>query len=169
MEKMKDILYDISDILLALLIIAVMTTVISWKLAGSLIGDGGGSNPSHNENAQSFQSLETPPVADDPEDAEEPPQTPSDLNPETETPDEVPVQEEPLQENPAFDAAVTIPSGTTGIEIAGILKNANLIASTNDFIDRIEARGLSAKLQSGSFTINSAKSLDEIIDILTGN
>lgn len=164
MERFKDFLYDISDLLLAFLIIALMTTLLSWKLAGSLIGDAGNDLPP--APAASFEPLTDPP---DPQErtSETVPPNPE---PETAEPEPEPAAA-PSPEAPAQEAAaihVRIPSGTTGIQIAGILRDAGLVESTSDFIDRIEARGLSARLQSGTFEIESDKTLDQIIDILTG-
>lgn len=164
MERFKDFLYDISDLLLAFLIIAIMTTLLSWKLAGSLIGDAGddlASSP-----AASFEPLTTPP--DSQKQASE--TVPPSPEPETAEPEPEPAAD-PSPEVPVPEAVtinVRIPSGTTGIQIAGILRDAGLVESTSDFIDRIEARGLSARLQSGTFEIESDKTLDQIIDILTG-
>jgi|SRR6056297_1817831 len=164
MEKLKDFLYDISDILLALFIIAIMTTVISWKFAGSF--EASANIPASQEQLSSFQPVETeaeqnqtgqtePIVSDNP--AEDP-------EPETE-PEPKP---EPEPKQPVVYTTVKIPSGSTGVGIAGILKDSGIIDSTTDFINRTESRGLSSKLQSGSFKIGSDMDLDEIIDKLTG-
>jgi hypothetical protein len=155
MEKLKDILYDINDILLALFIIAIMTTVISWKFAGSFVGNA--NVPTRNEESSSFQPIEKEPLETNPIVEE----------PSIEEPKPEP-KPEPEPEQIVVYTTVKIPSGSTGVGIAGIIKDAGIINSTTDFINRIEARGLSTKLQSGSFKIGSDMSLDEIINILTG-
>ena len=161
MEKLKDFLYDISDILLALFIIAIMTTVISWKFAGSFVGNA--NVPISNEENSSFQTIE-----DDPSETTPIVEEPSVVEPNVEEPNIKEPNPEPEPEQTVVYTSVKIPSGSTGVGIAGIIKDAGLVNSTTDFINRIEARGLSAKLQSGSFKIGSDKSLDEIINILTG-
>ncbi|HKL10822.1 MAG TPA: hypothetical protein VJ990_05230 [Clostridia bacterium] len=159
MEKLKDFLYDISDILLALFIIAIMATVISWKFAGSF--EVSANIPANHENLSSFQQIETEPEQTEPivnENPSEEPEPEPEIEPET----------EPETEKPVVYTTVKIPSGSTGVRIAGILKDSGIIDSTTDFINRTEARGLSSKLQSGSFKIGSDMDLDEIINILTG-
>jgi len=165
MEKFKDFLYDISDILLALFIIAIMATVVSWKFAGSFVGNA--NTPLHKENESSFQAIDNEPseietIAE----VEADPGTEDEAEPEAKPEPEV--EPEVEQEQIIVVTTIKIPSGSTGVGIAGIIKDAGLIENTSDFINRIESRGLSAKLQSGSFKIGSDKSLDEIIDILTG-
>ncbi len=39
LEKIKDILYDVSDIVLSLIIVALIFFVVSWKISDSLAFD----------------------------------------------------------------------------------------------------------------------------------
>ena len=63
---------------------------------------------------------------------------------------------------------VEIPSGTPGIGIAKILKEKSLIEDTSVFVSRVEERNLAIKLKSGTYKIDSKASLDDIINIITG-
>ncbi|PLX34069.1 MAG: hypothetical protein C0604_02360, partial [Clostridiales bacterium] len=111
------------------------------------------------ETEQNQTGQEEPIVSENP--AEEPETIPE--------PEPMPEPEpEPEPEQPVVYTTVKIPSGSTGVRIAGILKDSGIIDSTTDFINRTESRGLVSKLQSGSFKIGSDMDLDEIIDKLTG-
>ena len=163
MEKLKDFLYDISDILLALFIISIMATVISWKFAGSF--EVSANIPSSQEPESSFQQIETEPEQTEPEQN----QTGEDATiVDKNTLEESNPQSPSEPEQAVVYTRVQIPSGSTGVIIAGILKDTGIIDNTSDFINRTESRGLISKLQSGTFKIGSDMDLDEIIDKLTG-
>ena len=168
MEKLKDFLYDISDILLALFIISIMATVISWKFAGSF--EVSANIPSSQEPESSFQQIETEPEQTEPEQTEpEQNQTGEDATiVDKNTLEESNPQSPSEPEQAVVYTRVQIPSGSTGVIIAGILKDTGIIDNTSDFINRTESRGLISKLQSGTFKIGSDMDLDEIIDKLTG-
>ncbi len=63
---------------------------------------------------------------------------------------------------------VEIPKGSTGSGIATILLEKGLIASKDEFLDRVEEKGLVPKLRFGNFTIKTDSSVDQIISIITG-
>ncbi|MCT4607437.1 MAG: endolytic transglycosylase MltG [Marinisporobacter sp.] len=173
-EKIKDLLYEISDLLLAFAIILVMTTVITWKVTDSLAFTEQ-TTVAINETTPISSELDTNlPALEETKDTaskqtivaerEEP-------SPEVTTPlpvDEVTTQPEPQPAPQPTIMKVTIPSGSPGINIAKILKNEGLIEDTSIFIKRVEELKLASKLKSGTFHIQTGSSLDDIIYTITG-
>ncbi|QZY53634.1 hypothetical protein [Crassaminicella profunda] len=186
-ERIKDLLYEISDLLLAFAIILVMTTVITWKVTDSLAvtkeTTATFNNITQNEkvsdetNQTSSEADANLPAVDEttntsseestlPENEEQVEEIPE---PSTavETTVEPSPQPEPQQVEPTI-IKVNIPSGTPGIGIAKILKEKGLIEDTSIFIKRVEELKLASKLKSGTFDIQTGSSLDNIIYMITG-
>lgn len=194
LEKLKDFFYETSDLLLALVILLIMSSVITWQVSDSMAfnKDESTDTPASVEIPASEDSeLDEIPAADIDEEKPEGDDTSMDSNedltedmaitdenegsqsveaPETneaEGEDPSPTEGDTI-ETASNDVTVTIPSGTSGAGIAKILKDNNLIQDTAAFISRIEELNLAAKLKSGTFTINSNTSLDDMIYIITG-
>jgi len=171
-EKIKDILYDLTDFILVLIIVIVMVSVISIKITDSLA-----INPFtilHQSLSKNELEIDKTEITDNNE---------TDLpaisieNPTIEEPEEIIIEPDPnlnTEENtPEEEVAVkkikiTIKSGSTGYDIAKLLKSNNLIDDTQIFISRVEELKLGAKLQSGTYQLSSSLSLDEIIFIIAG-
>lgn len=173
MERIRDFLYDVSDLLISLLIIAVIFAVISWKLNESIPIDIATAPPGTEEPAAPVTPDSEDPATDtdvgDASDADKPiegtPVTITPVIPET------PSAETPPQTPAAPPAAgqsvvVEIPSGSPGVAIARILKEKGLITDINGFIQQVDAMGLGPKLQSGKYTLKTGMGLEEIIKIL---
>lgn len=180
-EKIKDLFYEISDILLALVIILMMSTVITWKITDSLAFSKDKTSMTHEvkENVQQEPAVNpvdtSNPTAGNSEDTAE--GTANDNKDSVEVQDhtvedtdDTTVTDEQTPTIPSKPAMihVEIPSGTPGMRIAKILKDKGLIDNTAKFVARIEEKNLSSKLKSGSFDIESGTSLDHIIGIITG-
>ncbi|QXM05618.1 hypothetical protein [Crassaminicella indica] len=183
-EKIKDLLYEISDLLLASAIILVMTTVITWKVTDSLaftektaigINEATPNEKVSNETKQaSLEENNSLPTINEAanessneniiSENEEKVQNIPDASSSEETTATPPQQIAP---GPAI-VKINIPSGTPGMGIAKILKEKELIDDTAKFISRIEELKLSSKLKSGTFNIQTNSSLDDIIYIITG-
>lgn len=69
---------------------------------------------------------------------------------------------------PPTEFKVDIPSGSSGIAIAKILKEKGIISDTKMFITRVDQLKMGPKLKAGSFTIKSGSTLDDVIYILVG-
>ncbi|AOT72348.1 MltG/YceG/YrrL family protein [Geosporobacter ferrireducens] len=186
-EKLKDFLYETSDIILALVIILIMSTVITWKVTDSLAynKEKGSIFTEIEQQSNEQQPDESIDAADD-QDLVIISSTPEENSQaETETPpadseqestegqaltDPPPATTEPT--NPTSPTAavirVEIPSGTSGSGIAKILKDKGLIDNTAKFIARVEELKLASKLKSDTFDIPSGTSLDDIIYTITG-
>lgn len=179
-ERLKDVLYEISDVILALVIILLMTTVITWKITNSLTyptetiaASSESSALSENTENSSVSSPEesTPTSTEEisTEDthvnenaSEEPPKVEENVQivPEETT-------DEPEETQPTV-VTIEIPNGSPGIRIAKILKNNDLIDDTSKFIARVESLNMGPKLKSGTFNIKTGTSLDDIIYIIAG-
>ncbi|SHJ06248.1 hypothetical protein SAMN02745975_01213 [Geosporobacter subterraneus DSM 17957] len=186
-EKLKDLLYETSDILLALVIILFMSTVITWKVTDSLaytrekgsifteIEQQSGEDQSTKgkdvpDNQEIIAISSTPEesgqtTVEDTQDASPPEQN----APQTQ-PAPGPEQTTPSKPAPATSAVirVEIPSGASGAGIAKILKDKGLIDNTAKFVARVEELKLASKLKSDTFDIPSGTPLDDIIYIITG-
>lgn len=175
MERIRDFLYDISDLLISLVIIAAIFFVISWKLNESIPIDSpalppeidapAGEQPDVIEPESPEPEPITPDPIDDASDADKPiSETPSTevTAPVTPTPTPAPTPA------PAAGKAVTIdiPSGSPGVAIGRILKEQGLIADVNAFIQKVDEMGLGPKLRSGTFSLKTGMTLEEIIKIL---
>ena len=164
-EKIKDYLYDISDVLLSLIIIAVMVFSISYIMTDAFkinIFSGGEERDISSivpENAGSKKEEVT--ETDDGADEAEPEETDAEETPDTET---------ATEEGEVVTAVkVSIPEGSMPQTFARKLSDAGLIDSTGDFIDRIVERGVDTKLRPGDYTFGMNVTIDEIIDKLIGN
>jgi cytoskeletal protein RodZ len=177
-EKIKDIMYDISDIVISLIIITVIFFVISWKLNESMpISYEPKDTPVASESNDSTPS-DSIAEADNSviiEFADE--ERPVENNPGTtvstevvETP-VVPEPEptpEPVNTTPAKEVMLEIPSGSTGFAIAKLLKDHGFIDDINGFISKVETMGLGAKLRSGEFKLKTNMTEEQIIKIIAG-
>lgn len=181
MERIKDFLYDISDLLISLLIIAVIFAVISWKLNESIPIETAsapppveapaqepdaaqGSDSPQPDSAAATPSASSDAVADA-SDADKP------INEPPATAPEKPVQppaQPPASTAPTAGTAITIeiPSGSPGITIGKILKDNGLISDVSAFIKKVDELGLGPKLRSGSFKLKTGMSLEQIIKTL---
>lgn len=176
-EKLKDLLYEISDILLALVIIFFMSTTIAWQVTDSLAS-------SKVKDTNLNKSIETEEVNKEAQDTsakvetnlpianEEKEETTSPSTDESNTQSEE-VAEETVAPTPEPKPQPTvvhieIPSGTSGMGIAKILKGKGLIEDTTQFINRLEALKMASKLKSGTFDIQTNSSLDDVIYTIVG-
>ena len=150
MEKLKDFIYDKSDLLVALLIVGVAALVI-W------IGINNIMEP-YTGNADSTANVE---AEKDPESA-----------------DSATVEEEGTAESTtaaALDedgvttkaAQIIIQEGETSEQVAEKLLAAGVIQSKSTFFVMLDRMKLAEKLQAGQFDIPAGSSLEDIIHIIT--
>ncbi|MDR5659007.1 hypothetical protein RH915_05855 [Serpentinicella sp. ANB-PHB4] len=77
--------------------------------------------------------------------------------------DETPSNESESVEN----ITITIPPGTHGLGIARILRDHNLITDVNEFLTTAEDLNLSTQLQSGSFTVSTDSTTEDLVKIIS--
>ncbi|SHH28228.1 MltG/YceG/YrrL family protein [Tepidibacter thalassicus] len=142
MEKLKNILYEISDLILGFVLLLIIISTIGWQLYGWFDFNEAKStiaidqkikteNKTHNNSINENNSNKKPKVT--------------------------------IQEVVNFK----INSGETGIKIAQNLKNLGLINSVNDFLNTLKNSNLENAIKAGTYKIKKGSSLEEIVHILT--
>ena len=153
LDKIKDILYDGTEYILMIAIIAVVALVINWRLDGLFAMNA--------DNSDKQVALDNGSIVDDYNEYVK------------NTEDETPEEEEEIEDNEK-DAKIekvviniTIPSGALPNEIASILVSKGLVESKSEFIDKVVEMGVEKKLKSGTFKIAKGSSLEEIVNIIS--
>ena len=179
MEKIKDLIYDYSDVFFALIITAAMvgvvyinlTTIFDSSIAAMpdssdiLIG-GSGTSSSTGESNEIIIDLSDPAAGENTEVEDsrhepEPEPAPAAVEPAPPaTPVPPPVTGEMV--------TVTIPNGTPGIGIARILVDHQLLPDTTAFVQAAEELELAVKLKSGTFQIPAGSSPEQMVRIIAG-
>lgn len=178
---MKDFFYNKSDVLIAILIIAIAAVVIYSRVlvimgysSTGLIPDSGepaavvsdeGSEDLTAEGGADLQTggssedaVETEPIVEEePVDTQE--QEPEVTEPET----------DPAVVAPAAESIqITVAAGDAAATIADKLLAAGAITDKQAFLSEVMAAGADSKLKIGTFTIPAGSSASEIIAILVG-
>lgn len=153
-EKIKDFLYDISDIVLSLLIIAVIFYSVSWKITDTLSVDM--TSPSETSSSDA-PSTESPVIVVTPDPTEPVESTEETTVPETEPPTDAPEL-----------LTFTVPEGATGYGIGEKLQAEGFITDVNAFVQRLIQMGFDSKLRSGSFKLSKTDDMDTLIKVLAG-
>lgn len=156
-EKIKDFFYDISDIVLSLLIIAVIFYSVSWKISDTLSVD-------MNAPETTVEGEESP--------TEAPiiivtPENPDDESVETTEPTTVP-ETEPPTEAPLELVTFTVPEGSSGYSIGEKLQSEGFIGDVNSFVKRLVEMGYDNKLRAGDFRLSKSDDMDTLIKVLAG-
>lgn len=164
-DKIKDFLYDISDMLLSLLIIAIIFYAVSWKISDTLKPDTDVSAPPI-AIGDTEDDEEAPVVVIPPEDFETPDSETDEASEgeEGETPDET--TSEPTV--PFELVSFVVESGSSGYIIGKKLEEGGFVTSVNDFTKRIVELGVDGRLNAGEFKISKSDDLDTIINVLIG-
>ena len=183
LEKLKDIFYDINDIIVALALVLVGFFIISHQVDAIMSypeelaeqlqqeqleqidpeGESSGAKPDGEGDVTGTETpdpqapeIQEPPVSQEPEQQEPEPQTP-------------PVQE-PTTSNEfktAVERTVEIPSGAYSQRIAQILADAGVVPSTDAFLKAVNDAGLETKLKAGTFKIPAGSTLNDVVKIVT--
>lgn len=180
MERIKDFLFDLSDIAISLVIVVAIFFVVSWKLGETMPMSFAvlSESPFSKDNAANTPPVETgPPLSE----AENPPVTESDGTiPATTSPNNAVTQapQEPITDipsepvtaapSPLQNITITIPSGSTGDAIAKILKSNGLIQDISAFNRTVESLGLGNKLRAGTFKLSTDMSLETMARRIAG-
>jgi len=168
MKKLKDIFYDLNDILVALIIVAIAAAVIMVNINSIL------DYPSAVAAAAPATEEKTPTdYADNPPITNDPTSGAIDGNDEDAAADDQNttgggVTDQPGSETQGPDKyAVYINSGETGDQIADKLISVGLFKNRQEFRDAVTAAGAEGKLKAGNFIIPSDATPAEVIAILT--
>lgn len=177
-DKLKDMLYDLSDTLITLLIIVLIIGTVSWKISDSMTysNELAKAEPPdillEEEPESDPTSQETPSGSPDPVDSESEVQPSVNTLPASGSTSTGSAAQPPAATTPApSDEKMTIEikSGSTGYAIAKLLVEKGLVKDTQTFIQRVEALKLGSKLKAGTFEVTAGMSLDDLIKVITGN
>jgi len=172
MNKIKDLFYDINDILIAVMILIAAALIIFTRIDIIV------TYPEKIALAQSQQSGQihtqpsgptvNPPPAYEPPDAdEEPSDEPGD------EPDEEPVEEPGAEEAPPQGPeapsaySLYIAYGESMNSVAKNLVTLGFFESAQDFLNTLEKNNLSTRVQAGTFILPAGSSKDDIVKIIT--
>lgn len=154
MDKLKNFLYDISDIVVCLVIIAVIFFSVSFKISDVMAF-----SPSDEKNQLSDNIIPEQPVDETPDATTNP-----DAKPDV-TPTPTPEPDQPVVET----VTIVVQAGTPGYGIGKLLEDNGLIDDVNTFVVRVDEMGYATKLQSGTFYLKTDMDLDTMIQVLAGN
>lgn len=170
-DKIKNFLYDISDMLLSLLIIALIFYAVSWKISDTLSPD-----TEQNKNDiikaenQPKKPIETPKAETEaPKETEVPKET---VPPkETEKPKETdkPAKDDSKETTtPGEMVTFTIAPGSSGYAIGKSLMEKGFVENADEFTKRIIELGVDNQLKAGDFKLAKGDALDTVINVLIG-
>lgn len=149
MNKLRDLIYNISDILVTLIIIAAALLLISWRV--SAIMDYG--SP---EDTSSDTQIEN--NADDGQNDSD--SADGDISDNDGSDGE---QNEPA----AGDVSFTVSSNQSADSIGQALADAGLVSDKQTFISAVNAADAATRLKTGTFTIPAGSTPEQIVAILT--
>ncbi|MDN5351118.1 MAG: hypothetical protein PWQ12_34 [Clostridiales bacterium] len=168
-EKLKDFFYDISDIVLSLVIIALIFYAVSWKISSTLSVD------LSSGETQTEEVVVTTEPTTEPFTATGDGQDPTDATGDSETTSEAEATTAPPTESTTQATTGTlvlqdfvVDAGATGYSIGEDLKAEGYIDDVNAFIRRLTELGYDSKLRAGTFRLSTSDDLDTIIRILSG-
>jgi hypothetical protein len=188
MEKLKNFIYDKNDIVIALVIIVLATFIITGRIdaimsypAVMLSQAEAEAKAAAAQEAENLKPTDAPGTDTTGTDTTDPGSTGTDpavTPPDTGavTPDNgggttaptTPTTPTAPITPPATGTKVTItiPSGSIGNDIAGILVSNGLIVQKSDFFNAVAIAGVETKLKAGTFKIPSNATPSEIVMIL---
>lgn len=169
LEKIKDIIYDLSDYLVTLIIIFFIVISIAFVMTKSY-----GLDFSKNDLLSLFnrEEIESPVTAPEPEPKPEPVVSPEpqedsqtqDQEEEEDTQDKD--SEDDKQDTTSGDYLLVIESGASSNSIANELEEAGVISDSYELVNTLVERGLDTAIQLGEFSFKTNMSIDQVIDIL---
>lgn len=194
-ERIKDLIYDFSDIIISLVIITMIFGVVSWKISDSMAytqftgqptkavldkndtntGSGEATDPAKTTAGETGSETQgtstgttgttTPPTNTTGTTTTSQGGKPN-ASAGTTTGTTTPVTTPPT--GVSADVKIVIPAGSAGITIAKILKEQGVITDTKTFISRVDELKMGPKLKAGTFTIKAGSSMDDVIYTIAG-
>jgi hypothetical protein len=172
---MRNFLYNKSDILIAVIIIAVAAVII-WTRVDAIMNTGDKDGGNTSVATEESEETDAPPAPDAPEG--EQPVSDGAVSTEGETPvegeappeGEAPAQgETPEVEAPVDDEPVefTIEAGSAASTVASDLESSGLVESAQAFLDELKAQDKETQLKAGTFEIAPGSSVADIVRKVT--
>lgn len=148
-DKLKDILYDSIDYIIMIGIVVVVILVIGWRLDILFTGSDVAEVPTNEVSEPIANEVEPKPDDTSGNQSNESPETPSNEN------------------AGSTEVQVTIPDGSLPNEIGKILQESGVIEDSKEFVNKAVELGLDTKLRSGSYSLNTNQSIEEIVLIIS--
>lgn len=164
-EKIKDFLYDISDIFLSLLIIGLIFFAVSWKISDTLSIDIDASPTT--EATTEDSSIVVTPVDSTEATIETSEGETSEATTEGTTEATTEASTEATTQAGNLEKFV-VSDGELGYTIGKHLEEQGFVKDSDDFVKRLIELGYDSKLRAGTFKLSKTDSLDTIIKILAG-
>lgn len=191
-EKLKDLLYDLGDVLITLLIIVVIIGTVSWKISDSMTysnalaksqppviieetgsDDQGPEQSTAGENGESVNTGSESPSSEVQPSVNTLPASGSNSSSSSGSSSSSSSNSNnsgtTQPEASGEKLTIEIKSGSTGYAIAKLLVEKGLVTDTQTFIQRVEALKLGSKLKAGTFEVTKGMPLDELIRVITGS
>ncbi len=188
MNKIKDLIYNMNDILVALMILAAAAFIIYWRVGAIMDYPAyAASQKSVERKAESdFTDIDLTPGAVDENLNKDPEHFDANTGENTEPPREGEAQQpaentEPPKEGESqppvpqsggefltkAEVKFTIPAGSSCDKIGSLLFQQGLVESKEAFVKEVIAQKADTKLQTGTFTIPAGSNMNDIIKIIT--
>lgn len=148
-DKLKDILYDSIDYIIMIGIVVVVILVIGWRLDILFTGSDVAEVPTNEVSEPITNEVEPKPDDTSGNQSNESPETPSNEN------------------AGSTEVQVTIPDGSLPNDIGKILEESGVIENSNEFVNKAVELGLDTKLRSGSYSLNTNQTIEEIVLIIS--
>lgn len=165
MKKLKDLIYDYNDIVLAIVIIVIASAIIFWKVSDIMAYPA--FSKAQREAQQQEQTIDMSDVDLTPAPVDENVNPGTDVVPEVDQNAATPQPQPEQNTKPTVDKKFEVKQGEYFSTAAKNLKNAGLIEDSQKFIETVKSMGLESKLQVGIFTIPAGSTDEQIAKILT--
>ncbi len=166
MGKLKDLIYDTSDVIVAVIIVLIASVIIAISIGNILDYPSFIAEQQQQENENFGLAV---PMGDEENTAEEP-SVPVEPTPEAITPEPEqvtpPVEETPVVTTPQ-NYTVVINSGESMSSIAQKLVNLGLFTSPQHFTTTVVNLKADNAIKAGTFTIPSSSTPEQVIQILS--
>lgn len=164
MGKIKDFIYNQSDIFLAILILALAGFIIVTKV-GDIT-----SYPERKMAAQpkESKSVEAAKESDISNKDSESPEKKESSDSNVKQPENQPAKPNTAAVDSSVKCSIYVPYGSTGEHIAGLIVSSGLMDNKQQFFNTLKQLGAEGKLKSGNFIIPLNATDKEIIQYLTG-
>ena len=166
MNKLKDIIYDYSDVVAAVLIVVLTVGVVFWRVSAIM---GYSDKPEKGNDKQTEVDISDidlnktdtqDPGNQNPDNYESDPENQPEVDPEPPTPTGEFVTKEEVK--------YTVAKGMTCTKIGKDLEEKGLIENATEFVDLAKELDRATKLQASTFTIPKGSTAEDIIYILSG-
>lgn len=161
MNKLRDIIYNISDILVTLIIIAAALLLISWRVS-AIMDYGSGEDISQDTQIESNVD-----EGQDGGGGNEGSDAADNTDANNNADDTGGAANDDRNASASGDISFTVSSNQTADSIGQALADAGLVTDKQTFITAVNAADAATRLKTGTFTIPAGSSPEQIVAILT--